>query len=735
MKRSSLLIVLITIVSGLLTISPLSAQPVPAAFQRYVPEIAEQQFVYLVPAPGFRPHALGMSGITALETALRTNAFPFYVILGNRLPGSTPDPSEDGRALLTTIEGAWRRTAPLHLPDTASSLFISLNPVVVTLRVGSRWSGRYHLQESFFATELDLLRQQVTEGNPAQRDTIIELARRVEREAITRSDPERQQAQARALENATREHARAQELPNLRDEVDQSLDLLLNPGVRHLGQNQGWFRERIQHARAMMERGDPDLMRVATHELRYDRRLLIDLLRAREANVEHEFERIKNRVIMGLLLLILAAALFAQRENQVRLLKRAISKELALAQSTLEHLFASGKREFHEARSRIVALAQTEGVSKTQYLQVAREIDEIYARCFALSARVRLLRNAVQEGSFWQKGVLEETFELLGTSIHYTLSSEDQAKLFEPHSYTVEVPFQDIRYDIEQRIEHAKSAWKKLLEISCLQDKAPEQAFSDAVLEELHELVLREELDPKWLQDHPLLRGEDSGGLYQELDALRLRNPVGYHERVSLLTIEEDTMSEALKRLIALRQRVREATIHEISVPEGTIASTRDHPATTLKKANDARDEFDARFKARRPLAELTTAAEEAIALYTRTSMQVQALARAVEQTGAVLQSCSEQQQRAKQLRSTALQQCISVKAYNRDLDTRTPLSECDRDLERAHELAATAQRLLNAKRHLEAFQEATRATQYLSHAEQGFTDLIELCRKGSLRT
>lgn len=731
MTHTPLMLALITVMSGLLAAIPVSAQPVPAAFQGYVPRVAENRFVYLAPAPGFRPHALGMSGVTALEADLRALTFPFYLILANRFP-ETENASQDAHALLEIVDREWRQDAPLHAPDTASFLLVVTNPVIVTLRIGSRWSGQYHLREEEFEPSLRTLRQQVERGDPAQRTTILEIARLVEHQALERSDPRRQQAQAQAMQNAERERARAQELPGLRDEVDQSLDLLIGPHARRLGRDRQWLRERIQHARSLMEQGDPTLMRVAAHELRYDRRFLNDLVRAREAVEGQEFERYKHRIMIGSLLALLVFALIVQRARRGALLRQAVSNEHLLMQTTVERVRISKEQTFEEARARIAVLAHTEGVSKTQYLRVTKEVDEIYAQCCGLRARVLSLRQALEAGSFWHMSALEEAFESLGTPIRYTLVSEEQAVLFEPRAHTVVIPLQDVRYEIELRIERVRAGWKGLLEISALREQAPEQAFSDVILEQLHELLLKEGLDAEWLHGHPLLRGEASEALYQELDALRLRNPVGYHERVSLLSLEEGSMSEALTALITLRRRVRDAMIHELVIPEGTILNTRDHPATTLKRADKAREEFETLFRARRPLAELTTAAENAIALYTRTSMQAHELTRAVNEVGTLLSECTDGQSRVRQLRSTALQCCINVRAHTKDLDTSTSLSECDRDRERANELMASAQRLLVAKRHLEAFQEASRAKHYLIHSEQGLHALIDLCHKAS---
>jgi hypothetical protein len=424
--------------------------------------------------------------------------------------------------------------------------------------------------------------------------------------------------------------------------------------------------------------------------------------------------------------LLLGWGLLRGRRARQRFQERVAARraELARAQERVDELGLS-----IELRDRVVAL-KIKGKSTTALLaRVGTQLDEVRLGLQAMEPRLQELERPVLNplaAAVWDERALA-----VDAPFSVQVADSGNTALFEPHARTITIDPQAHLASLASGWEEARLGWQRLLDAV---DASLRTARDDLRADDLARL--REELATAglplgWLDRHPLAHQPQQ--TWNELDALRLADPVAYLDALDQAIARDDELEELVATLIGGRDEARrlreQADQVDLSSCDTVPTGPGDDPASAEAESQRAWAELERALArpedpdgAERAVEQALEAAQEWLSLRIALRDAFTRAGPVVDTFESRLSELGQQLEQGRKRVAEVLQKHEAPSVHQ----VLVELDEATRGVSSATALRDEARRLLAGRHHLAALQLVKESEAQLAQAAQDLSELGE---------
>jgi hypothetical protein len=424
--------------------------------------------------------------------------------------------------------------------------------------------------------------------------------------------------------------------------------------------------------------------------------------------------------------LLLGWGLLRGRRARQRFQERVAARraELARAQERVAELGLS-----IELRDRVVAL-KLKGEQTTALLaRVGAQLDEVRVGLEAMEPRLRELERPVLNplaAAAWDERALA-----VDAPFPVRVSGEGNTALFEPHARTITIDPPAHLAALAEGWQEAREGWQRLLDAVDASLRTARDDLRADDLARLREELAAAGLPSGWVDRHPLAHQPQQ--TWNELDALRLADPVAYLDALDEAIARDDELEELVATLIGGRNEARalreQAAQVDLSSCDTVPTGPGDDPAAAEAASGrtwEALERALARPEdpegAERAVEEALEAAQEWLSLQVALRDAFTRAGPAVEAFEARLDQLGQQLERGRETVAEVLHKHHAPSVHQ----VLVELDESTRGVSSASALRDEARRLLQGRHHLAALQLVKESEAQLTQASQDLSELGE---------
>lgn len=330
------------------------------------------------------------------------------------------------------------------------------------------------------------------------------------------------------------------------------------------GDDTSSFESAVAEAKAAAEGDNLELMREKSATLDAKREELKELVSQRESEALAWALGIGTVAVLlmgaagyGLFRFLRRLSELGEKREKFRVAAEKVTADVGNAKENFN--------EFKQQRERISRFKDSEDETKEFYDEYTRLLNEIVAGIDAMEKRVALQRAEAAKMTFRDTGPMDNAIRALTEEFEFDTGTVKEADFFgEPLRETIKYKPEEFKDEIRRKIARAKELSAKLDDA---EKAAQKSARADLPRTELDAFITQARaagIPVEWLKDHPLY--EDDAKTWDELDAIREKNPVGYVNDVIELEEKENAVFARFTGAAALMKSVDEAQKRQAAV-------------------------------------------------------------------------------------------------------------------------------------------------------------------------
>ena len=710
-----------------------------------VPILKERQFVYTVPA-GFDPPFIGPSGLREIEKEARKLHFPYYVVIVKDYGGSTTQELSDAVDKLVDV---WSNK-PKFNRATSSLAVLSYSPRKFRFLAASTWRAKLGLEGQGGQRFVDVFSSYTQGSSKDPKTGIIESMKALDAFVFESTDPKRLALKAQAQRKARAQQQLRENINLLDDQIDRA-ETLLGQSPQFLPPDTSGPERALVAARAARNSESPTKILSTRRDLEAKSNVLDAFIdekrrsyqaqiatqeRARQAALDargdqerrQRLEALERKALLLGALLVLCSLVFWQwrRLKAVSTLFRA--KTTAWEEALLNA--ANNHTRFFEERQNVTELSATSGRTREKYDEVTHEVGAIYPTIEAMRERIAQCKQVFGQGSFLRVKPLQQALALLDAEFEFDTQSMNRKSLFEPPVRIIKIQPTDLREQLQRQYADNIADWDELMQALQLREIIAQDAFPSTDLTQMLDLASQKGVPHRWLSSHPLFGDDESDGrFYDELNTLRVPDPLAYKQRLEDALQIENGLKAVLARLIAALDLIEAKRVRVLPAHGETVVAASDDPTQTLVLAFQADERLSGFLASKTLVKEVEDQANLAAGLYQSALEQAATLQAAIEGAEGDTHSLGAQLDAMRLLQSQTQERL--QKAQNAHAETGAAATSMERGqhaVTLTSRLLQDARRLLEEKRHLEARHEVQQANQHLASAEHDFGQCVHFC-------
>jgi hypothetical protein len=723
------------------TISAAHAEGIPA------PPLKSGQFVYTVPQ-GFDPPLIGKAGLDEIQREARRLHFPYYVVVAKEYGGSSTEQLSDA---LDELVDNWARN-PNFNRATSSVAVLTYSPRKYRLLAGSKWRAQLGLEGQQGAQQFVDIFSSYTQGSSKDPKTgIIESMKALDAFVFESTDPKRLALKA----ETTRKERAARQL----QETTQRLDTQIARVEGLLSQTQflpsDTLVPRAALAKAREVRARTVLSEMATsasvlQTIANDLQALVDGKRRayqqqiaaqeRERRMVLEFKRAQEQRValqklkmwalpigtVGLLLGLLFWQWRRFRDISSRFRKRTAAWEEALLNAANNHT------RFFEERQGYTELATATGKTKEKYDEVTREVGAIYPTIEAMRDRIAQCKQIFETGSFFRTGPLRQALDLLEAEFEFDTETMHRKSLFEPPVRIIKIKPELLQRQLDHQYTENIADWNELMQALTLRETIAQDAFPTSGLATILDLASQKNIPHRWFSSHPLFGDHESDRrFYDDLNALRVADPLAYKQRIDAAKQAQSQLSTLLNQLTDAMALVESKRVRVLPSYGETVVAPLDDPAVALASAFRADEKLTGFLASKSAVEEVEEQARLTADLYSTALEQAATLQAAIQGVQSDIATLASRLDSLLQLESQAHTRLRQAQAVHADTAAGAALLESgQRSTEMVRGMLQDARHLVEQKRHLDAQKLVQHANATLGSSQKSLEGCIDFCNE-----
>jgi chromosome segregation ATPase len=227
------------------------------------------------------------------------------------------------------------------------------------------------------------------------------------------------------------------------------------------------------------------------------------------------------------------------------------------------------------------------------------------------------------------------------------------------------------------------------------------------------------------------LFGDDASdkNLYNQLNALRVTDPVAYMDKMNSLKNQESEIANKLNRIVTAIELIKSDRLDSCPSIGNTILSPVDDPKVTCESAKREEHSFAGILASSEDIDEIEKCAGKANVLYRKTSAQVAMAQSAIKDADRMLTNVNNKLSSLSSLQNQANNRLGEAKKIHQSTDVAEKslkngilyCNEANSELQKAHDI-------IEEKRHLESTKIIGTADEHITAATNEFNHCIQIC-------
>lgn len=282
-----------------------------------------------------------------------------------------------------------------------------------------------------------------------------------------------------------------------------------------------------------------------------------------------------------------------------------------------------------DARDGVLGLRLKGDVTKALLAEVTSSLDWIHVRLSALRSHLTTIEAKARDIGALNGAAMVQLQDELSGAFRWT-PPDDDGDLFNPPK-PVDVDLASFEAELQARYELARDGWARLTDAV---HSSLRQACDDLPADGLHELRGRAQamgLPESWVRAHPL--HGDLTAIYNELDQVRVADPVRYLDALDGIQSHEDELLDQIDHLETLRAELASDrdSLGGWQPPAGVVLEEGQDPREAIAQATDAEAELAQLLQAHGPFDEVVAAGDRARAAWDVATERARRVATAVQ--------------------------------------------------------------------------------------------------------
>ncbi len=706
----------LAILSLLAVVSTAQAGPLPA------PQVHPGRFVYTIPGH-FDPPLIGRDGIEEIQAALSDLHYPYYVVLVDRIHGPT---DEHAAQAIDGLVEDWQTQRGFDVAKSSIFLLAYGPERKYRFLAGGRWKSELGFEREAHRPYTRIFEEAV-KGTPKDpKGGIIRMARAVDAFLFDQTDPVRIAERRAQAEREARERQQREARAALGEQIGRMERLLKKTDA--LPADVSAQKGALAHAREIWNTDDTVAMGNEATAFKPVVDELDRLVTAKER--ELFWQGFWNFVFWLTIVLIILGLVFwlVLRSRKLGRLRSELEKTLETWRTKIQRASARYVEFFGERDDIMLLHDQAKGETAALLKSVTDQVNSIFVDVQAMEQHITEIAGKAAAAHLFNHAPLIAALTDLDEPFDFDTGVLNPHDLFGAETKTVRVSPSGLERDLQKRFEKAMEGWGELKQAAELQSTIAEDHLTQDELDELFAQADRNGIPRRWLREHPLFGDDQADAVfYEQLNALRLTDPLKFKREISRFDALEEQIGERLDAFCNLLAQVREVKRDRFE-SLGVVIGSDDDPNLTLDQARTAEDELASVLHTSDTPDDVYLQIRRVHELYKKAIAQDAAIRSAIERLDGVIQSAEEVLETAQTDARTAQDTHEAAVKIHSKVESQSSITAGNEKIETGRRHLVRARELRSTSRLLDALRAAESAKVSFADATKQFSLAVKHC-------